>query len=241
MKKIRVLYVEDETIDQMSFSRIMNQSSDTYDCVIASCIADALEILEKQSFDIILSDFMLADGTAFDLLALKKGIPFIVATGKGDEQMVVDLMKAGAVDYLIKDTKNHYLKMLPMVIQNIIKNYKMEAVLKDPTGVSLVDHDIYVKVNTVLVKLNTREIAYIEALANYVTIYTDSAKYIVHTTMKGIEAKLPSGFFMRVHLSFIVRLDKISKIDENMIVINNKLIPVSRSNKAELMNRLKVI
>jgi DNA-binding LytR/AlgR family response regulator len=102
------------------------------------------------------------------------------------------------------------------------------------------EHDIFVKVNSILVKLNTREIAFIEALENYVTIHTDSIKYVVHTTIKGIETKLPKSSFIRVHLSYIARLDKISKIDNNLISINDKLIPISRSYKSELMNRIKV-
>ena len=59
--------------------------------------------------------------------------------------------------------------------------------------------------------------------------------------MKAIESKLPSADFMRVHRSYIVRLDKINTIEENTIVLNEKLIPVSRSNKDGLVRRLNIL
>ena len=59
--------------------------------------------------------------------------------------------------------------------------------------------------------------------------------------MKGIESKLPSDQFLRVHRSYIIRLDKINAIDETLIVMGKKLIPIGDSYKSELMNQLKFL
>ncbi|MDO9185730.1 MAG: PAS domain-containing protein [Bacteroidia bacterium] len=103
------------------------------------------------------------------------------------------------------------------------------------------DYDIFVRVSGELLKVNTQDIVYVEVLGDYLNIHTILKKYTVHATMKNIEAKLPLGIFMRIHQSFIVRLDKISSIKENGVSINNKVIPVSRANWKELMERVKVV
>lgn len=103
------------------------------------------------------------------------------------------------------------------------------------------DYDIFVRVLGELLKINTQDIVYVEVLGDYLNIHTMLKKYTVHTTMKNIEAKLPSDTFMRIHQSFIVRLDKISSIKDNGVSINNRVIPISRANVKELMERIKVV
>lgn len=103
------------------------------------------------------------------------------------------------------------------------------------------DYDIFVRVSGELIKINTQDIVYVEVLGDYINIHTMLTKYTVHTTMKNIEAKLPSGAFMRIHQSYIVRIDKISSIKDNGVFINNKVIPISRAKWKELMERIKVV
>jgi DNA-binding LytR/AlgR family response regulator len=91
------------------------------------------------------------------------------------------------------------------------------------------------------VRLTFREILYIEALADYVNIYTAEGRHTILSTMKAIETKLPLRDFMRIHRSFIIRLDKISEIEENAVTIGGKSIPISRSNKEDLFRRLNLI
>jgi len=117
-----------------------------------------------------------------------------------------------------------------------------EANLTDKNNTPIkTDYDIFVRVSGELLKINTQDIVYVEVLGDYLNIHTMLKKYTVHTTMKNIEAKLPLYIFMRIHQSFIVRLDKISSIKENSVSINNKVIPVSRANWKELMEYIKVI
>lgn len=103
------------------------------------------------------------------------------------------------------------------------------------------DYDIFVRVSGELLKINTQDIVYVEVLGDYLNIHTMLKKYTVHTTMKNIEAKLPSDTFLRIHQSFIVRIDKISSIKDNGVSINNKVIPISRAKWKELMERIKVV
>lgn len=127
MKK-KILYVEDNKFDQAVFRRFFGESSDV-EYTIANTIGTARKILDEQPIDVIVSDFSLSDGNAFDILQMNGDIPVIITAGTGNEEIAVKLMKSGAKDYLIKDLDNNYLKMLPVVIENTIKHREAETAL----------------------------------------------------------------------------------------------------------------
>jgi DNA-binding LytR/AlgR family response regulator len=93
------------------------------------------------------------------------------------------------------------------------------------------------------VKLRMSDIYYIEALKDYVVINTLATRYTIHSTMKDIEAKLPESEFMRVHRSFIVRIDKIVAIEPPNLILENdkKIIPIGGSYRDELTKRLNLV
>jgi len=105
------------------------------------------------------------------------------------------------------------------------------------------DKSIFVKSNSRLVRLEMKEIYFIEALKDYVVINMLDERYTIHSTMKQIENKLPADEFIRVHRSFIVRLDKISSIEQQNILLeeDKKMIPVGGAYKDELNSRIKLV
>ncbi|BCG63932.1 MAG: hypothetical protein methR_P1682 [Methyloprofundus sp.] len=121
MSAIRVLLVEDDLADQMSFKRFVKKNALHYDYTIAGSLADAITLLESNSYDIILADHSLGDGTAFDLFAHIAATPLIFITGNGTEQTAVKALKAGAADYLSKDIDANYLQLIPITIENVLK------------------------------------------------------------------------------------------------------------------------
>jgi len=80
-KTIRLLLVEDDKVDQMAFERHVKNKDLPYDYTIAGSVAEAREILKSTSFDVIISDYRLGDGTSFELFDLFKDLPVIVTTG----------------------------------------------------------------------------------------------------------------------------------------------------------------
>ena len=65
--------------------------------------------------------------------------------------------------------------------------------------------------------------------------------YIVHSTLKKIEEKLPDSLFLKIHRSFIINIKKIIDIEDNSVLIKKDVIPVSRSKRPELMKRLDLL
>ncbi len=123
---LSVLVIEDDRIDQLAFCRLVDEEKLPYDYLIVNSIHEAVISLSSRMFDIIISDYHLSDGTAFDILASVQHIPVIVVTGAGNEVVAVAAMKAGAYDYLTKDTELQYLKLLPIIVTNALKRKQAE-------------------------------------------------------------------------------------------------------------------
>ncbi|MGB0840004.1 MAG: response regulator, partial [Chitinophagales bacterium] len=85
---------------------------------------EAKEVLSQKTFDAIISDYNLGDGTVLDILELNLNYPFVVVTGAGDEEIAVAALKKGAYDYIIKDVELNYTKVLPITLQNAISAHE---------------------------------------------------------------------------------------------------------------------
>jgi PAS domain S-box-containing protein len=121
---MKILYVEDEIAHVVLTERVLEENlSHEFILIHAETISEALRILDNEpDIDLILSDLRLPDGTGLDLLKRvreRKSAPAVVlVTGQGDEEAAVAALKAGAADYLIK--QSDYLHRLPVVISNAI-------------------------------------------------------------------------------------------------------------------------
>jgi len=122
----KVLLVEDERFYRRAFMRFVEEQQLPYDCTQACSAVEAKDILASERFDIIVSDYQLGDGTALDVLEVADGIPVIIVTGAGDEEVAVSAWRAGAYDYLTKDIDRNYLKAIPITVDNAIRHKKAE-------------------------------------------------------------------------------------------------------------------
>lgn len=128
--RIKLLLVEDDLVDQMAFKRLVKTEKLAYEYQIAGSISEALKILPSNEFQLVVSDFWLGDGTAFDLCDLQLDLPIIIITGSGDEEIAVKAMKAGAYDYLIKEPERNYLKVLPLTIDKVLDRWQVEKQIR---------------------------------------------------------------------------------------------------------------
>ena len=122
-ESIRLLLIEDDLVDRMAFERLVKRGQLPYEYAQAASYAEALEVLASASFDIVICDYNLGDGTAIDILGLGFDVPIIVITGIGDEETAIQVMRAGAYDYLIKDIDRRYLKILPVTVENARRHH----------------------------------------------------------------------------------------------------------------------
>lgn len=124
---LRILLVENNLLDQRAFTRFVTREGLSYDYTIANSVDASLRILQEELFDIVLVDYMLDDGTGFDVIpAVPADIPIVFITGTGSEEIAIESMRQGAQDYLIKDIDREYLKLLPLVIERSLHSKKEE-------------------------------------------------------------------------------------------------------------------
>ena len=100
---------------------------------------------------------------------------------------------------------------------------------------------MYINIDRRLIKIDIPTIYLVEAKGDYILLKTEDKNYTVHSTLKKIEDKLPNDLFLKIHRSYIINVQKIIDIEDNSVLIKKDVIPVSRSNRPELIKRLNLL
>lgn len=252
MENINVYIVEDESIVAKDIQNSLKKLG--YNVLgISNNGEDALKNISELEPDIVLMDIMIKGSmTGIDVAEKVKqeySIPVIFLTAYADESTLSKAKITEPYGYILKPFKE--VDLHSTIEMAIYKHKKDTEVQKERDFLySLVENKdeaskdiLFVKANSRLVKVNLKDIFYVEALKDYVVINTQYTRYTIHSTMKDIERKLDNGDFLRVHRSFIVRIDKIQAIENQTVVLeeNKKVIPIGGSYRDELLSKLNMI
>lgn len=252
MSKINVLVVEDESIVSKDIQNSLIKLG--YSIVGAASSGEkAIELARNLTPDVILMDIMLKGDMngieASEIIRKELKIPIIFLTAYADSATFSKAKLIEPYGYIIKPFKEidlhtsieiaiyKYSKEIELLKERDFLNSIVEN--KEATS----QYSIFIKANSKLIKLNKSNIYYIEALKDYVVIHTIDTRYTVHSTMKDIEIKMGLDEFIRVHRSFIVRLDKISSIEYPNLYLEDdkKMIPIGGSYREDLSNRINML
>jgi DNA-binding LytR/AlgR family response regulator len=192
-------------------------------------------LTQRNDIDLVFLDIQMPEMNGFDFIVSLDFPPNIIIVSSAEEY-ALKAFDFNVVDYLLKPVNyGRFCK----AIDKTVRYFARKEVSN--TG----DEEIFIKKGTSLVKLKLRDIIYIEALENYVTLNTSDDKFTIHFTMKAIENQLPSGVFIRVHRSFIINKSMIQSIKENALDLNVggtlKSIPVGKSFRDSLLNDINVM
>jgi len=235
MSKLRCIAVDDEplalelledSIAQVPFLELVGSCQNAF---------EAIDLLHEQSADLLFLDIQMPGITGVQFLKSLQGqsaspmVVFITAY----EQYALEGFELDVVDYLLK----------PVAFERFLKSankaYELFK-LRQQTPLETTANHFFVNANYALVKIRFDEIMYIEGLKDYVKIYLTSARHPVITrmTLKGIEQKLPSQSFMRIHKSYIISLDKIQSVRNLKVHIGEAIIPVGEQYVEEFMKAI---
>ncbi len=143
----------------------------------------------------------------------------------------------------VRDEKDNFLGVA-IVVTDASESTAPATTQASPSTVmdnQVVQNSFFVKKGSMLVKVYLDNVQWIQAMDNYVIIQTNTDQFIIHSTMKDVEMKLPSSKFLRVHRSYIIPLEKITVLDENSVLIGEKTIPIGKSYKEVFMSRLNFL
>lgn len=198
---------------------------------------DAIKFVNVNEVDLVFLDIHMPSFSGFDFIQTLKNPPKIILT-TSDRNFALEAFEyQSVVDYLVKPIE---LDRFQKAIDKL-DNFMPNSVSPSPQNESNQKKELYVNVDRRFVKINLSDINVVEAKGDYIRIKMDDKNHIVHSTLKKIEEKLPDDIFLKVHRSFIINLSKIVDIEDNSVLINQDVIPVSRSNRKELMERLNLL
>jgi len=193
--------------------------------------ASNILLKEEADVDLIFLDIEMPEMSGLELIeSLDRSYQVVFTTSA--ERYAVDAFEHNVIDYLIKPIEySRFLKAALKAKDNL------ESLRKNSESQST----IFIKSESKLVKLDTSEINFIEALADYVIFNTVKGKFIVHYTMKGIEKRLPPNQFVRGHRSFIINSKKINALEDMNVTMTDKSIPIGASYEENLYKRLNIL
>jgi DNA-binding LytR/AlgR family response regulator len=225
------LIVDDEEMSRNMVKHFVEQTESLNLVGICYDGVEASGVLNKTDIDLVFLDIEMPGMTGYELIKSLTNPPeIILITAK--KEHAAEAFEYRVTDYLVKPiTYPRFLQAISRVKENLegLENNKSKST------------ELYVRTDSKIVKVSFNDVTYIEALADYIMIFTNNNKYIVHSTMKGFQSRLPSDQFVRVHRSYIVNKDKIESIENLFIVINKKFIPIGASYKDDFMKKLNLL
>lgn len=192
---------------------------------------EALSFVSANKVDLIFLDIEMPEMNGMEFIgAIKQNLPQIILTTYHQE-FALAAFEFNVTDYIMKPIV--YTRFLQAVL-------KAKDIFEKQAAHHINSDTVFVKKGASIVKLKKSEIVYIEALVDYVVLYTDKEKFIIHSSMNSMESKLSSKEYMRVHRSYIIRIDKIECIEDNAISYKEKLIPIGKTYREQVLKRLQM-
>jgi len=233
---VQCLLVDDEPVAREILENHLKKIDSVN--VVGSC-KNALEAFNKinsEKADLIFLDINMPEISGLSFAkSINKNIKIIFTTAY--REYAVDGFDLQAVDYLLKPIS--FERLLQAINKYLDENHstqnqKSEEILAEKSDF------IFVRSDRKMIKINFCEINYIESLSDYIKIHLEDKIIITRETISNIEAKLPKHDFIRVHRSYIVSIKSIDSFTNEYLEIGNQEIPISRSYKVEVLNRLEV-
>ena len=218
----------------MTMKQLVSQVKDLQLVQECSDAMEAYNTINREEVDLILLDIEMPGMTGLELIRnLGNKRPLIIfTTAKTD--YAVEAFELNVVDYLVKPvTPARFLQAIERA---------NEALSSDKETVNVNEQEfVFVKDNGILKKINVEDILYLEAMGDYVKVYTAQRFHVLHATLKSIEEKLPPNKFIRVHRSYIVSLNKIEFIQDGAITIGKASVPIADTYRTMLNKRLNLL
>lgn len=194
---------------------------------------EAYTIIQSHGIDIVFIEIELPeiDGLEF-VKNLGEIRPLIIFTTKQDKY-AMEAFELRVFDYLLKPIQPDRLRQALTKAKSILvkeKETKQEQ-----------KEYIFIKDSNVIRRLKINDILYAEAMGDYVKLFTAEKYYAIHTRFATVEQRLPPDKFLRIHRSFMVALDKIDCLQDRVLTINGKCLPVALTYKQALSERMNIL
>jgi len=230
--KITCVIVDDEPIAREILESFIDKTPNLE--LISSCknAMEALQVAQTENIDLFFLDINMPEITGLSLAKIINNKSQIIFT-TAYRDYAVDGFNLSVIDYLLKPIAfDRFLQAIQKVTEPTNSNMKVSTENDNKKDF------MFVRADRKMVKINFKDILYIESLGDYVKVFTNNDTVITRKTISNFEATLPSDCFIRVHRSYIVSISKISSYTNEYIEIAKKAVPISRSYKESVLQKL---
>ena len=227
---MKSIIVDDEKMARVIIQTLANDIEGLSIIEEFSSAIEAMKFLNENKVDLIFLDIHMPGFNGLDFIKA-----LILTTS--DPKFAIEAFEYDfIIDYLLKPIElSRFQKAISKARNKILEKTSPSIKSQDNSN------DFYVNIDRRLIKIDLPSIYLVEAKGDYIHIKTEDKNYVVHSTLKKIEEKLPDALFLKIHRSFIINIKKIIDIEDNSVLIKKDVIPVSRSKRPELMKRLDLL
>jgi len=191
------------------------------------------ELLDKNKVDLIFLDIQMPLMNGIEYLKSATNRPMVILT-TAFPSYALEGYQLDVIDYLLKPiTFNRFFQAVNKAKQQYSLIQKQEITTRET-----VEKAFFIKCDHKYEKIYFKDILFVQAMQNYVTIYTEKGKYTTLLYLKNVEENLDSQQFVRVHKSYIISIPKVETIADNEIRIQSFRIPISRNYKEMVLNKV---
>jgi DNA-binding LytR/AlgR family response regulator len=224
----RCMIIDDEPLSRDVLHTYIARVKDLE--LVAEC-ADAFEathILNRQQADLLFLDINMPGLSGISFARSLTVSPLIIFTTAYPEY-AVEGFELNALDYLVKPFSfERFLKAVNRALERLVES-RMQA--DEPRKILL-------KSDRKLYAVEFSRILFVEGQGDYIRVWLEDKKLMVHETIRNFLGSLPGETFLRIHKSYIVNLDRIECIEGNRVRIGEHAIAVSPASREELLGRL---
>lgn len=192
---------------------------------------------DEEKVDLIFLDIEMPDMNGVEFMQSLGDHPIQIIVVSSKEKYALDAIEYDVTDYLLKPvTYVRFLKATEKAVNKLREEMLPASNSKE---------DFFIRNNASLKRLRYEDVVWIEALENYIVVYTNDERYTIHFTMKAIMDQLPSDKFFRIHRSYIVNRSKIELIKTNSIEVKTKegkqSLPIGKSYRELLLRDINLL
>lgn len=231
------IILDDESVSREILTFLCNKQPElSLKGSFASAI-EAFRFLNSSEVDLIFLDIHMPGFNGFDFIQTLKNPPLVIITSSDKGQAIHAFEYDSIIDFLSKPIDpERFVKSVQKASNMLTERVTVKTKENKPQE----SDQFYINIDKKLIKLDLKQVYFFKAQGDYVQILLEKGEYLVHTTLSNVLDKLPSDSFFQVHRSYIINLSKIIDIQDNTVLIDKTVIPISRNKKADLMRRINL-
>lgn len=231
---MKCLIVDDNRIARTTLRQLASQVKEITIAGECENAIDAYNLIQESPVDVVLLDIEMPGMSGLELtrnFGSKRPIIIFTTSTKDYAAEAFDLNVA---DFIVKPvTPARFIQAIEKA-REIMASNQEEVSLKE-------DEFIFIRDSNVVKRLKLDDIIYAEAMGDYVKLHTPQRYFAIHSTLKAVEERLPSSRFFRVHRSYVVAINKIDTIQNGVLIIGGKPIPVADAYRGALNKRMNIL